>query len=391
LLENKYNKLSITVNMADGKENIDELAQLKTCRASAKAAVTRAITAVDKLMAVDTNLMAVKERMIEFEQVMQDFATAHHEYVGRLTDDTERKEAEEYWRKAVIPANELNDVVGAWIAELEDKDNPDRDDDDENNYDKDNPDRDDDDENNYDKDNDHDEDNETENATDGKLQQEQLHLEQTLQHNAALEAKVQAVKHQKALELETFKLENQELEEKLSLEQQRIRLKLELESRRKHIKEEIERMKAELAQLKMTTETEEDTPTDAAAKVAKVDLRFTHSTPNVLTPKRDLMPPPPKSAQPSLANFTPQYAPHSTLGDVLQQMLDDTRVHQQSLVDSLQRPKIELMSFDGDPLKYWPFVRAFSNAVDSKSDDDGSKLISLIQYCTGKARSNAVL
>ncbi|KAK3700158.1 hypothetical protein QZH41_009867 [Actinostola sp. cb2023] len=31
-------------------------------------------------------------------------------------------------------------------------------------------------------------------------------------------------------------------------------------------------------------------------------------------------------------------------------MLDDTRVHQQSLVDSLQRPKIELMSFDGDPL-----------------------------------------
>lgn len=68
-------------------------------------------------------------------------------------------------------------------------------------------------------------------------------------------------------------------------------------------------------------------------------------------------------------------------------MMNDTRMHQQSLVDSLQRPKIELMTFDGDLLKYLPFVRAFNNAVDSKSDDDGSKLNSLIQYCTRKPRS----
>ena len=81
-----------------------------------------------------------------------------------------------------------------------------------------------------------------------------------------------------------------------------------------------------------------------------------------------------------------QRAPQATLGDVLQQMLNDTRVHQQSIIDSLQRPKVELMSFDGDPLKYWPFVRAFRNAVDSKSDDDGFKLNSLIQFCTGKVK-----
>ena len=40
-------------------------------------------------------------------------------------------------------------------------------------------------------------------------------------------------------------------------------------------------MKAELAQLRMNIEGEEDTPTNAASNVAIVDLRFTHSTPNV--------------------------------------------------------------------------------------------------------------
>jgi hypothetical protein len=384
-----------------GEENIeivqepnelqDEIAYLKSRRAVAKAAVTRIITAVDQLMAIDSNLVAVKERMIEFDQLMQDFATAHDAYADRLIDDNERQDEEEYWKNANKPANELNDVVGAWIAELEDQD----------------------------KDNDEIEENnemidEVEDDKVKESQHKQLDVEQTVQHNAALEAKVQAVKRQQALELEAFELKTQELEEQMNLERQRIKLQLELEKRRKIMEEEMMHMKAELAQLKMNTETKEDTPTDMATKVAKVDLRFTHSTPNVSTPKRDLQPPPPESNQSfERAHYTsqskpgdaekrqppwtpsalyrgdsmPQHAPHTTFADVLQQMMNDTRMHQQSLVDSLQRPKIELMTFDGDPLKYWPFIRAFTNAVDSKSDDDGSKLNSLMQYCSGKARS----
>ena len=58
--------------------------------------MTRIITAVDKLMAVDTNLVAVKERMIEFDQLMKDFAAAHNTYVDRLTDENEREDAEKY-------------------------------------------------------------------------------------------------------------------------------------------------------------------------------------------------------------------------------------------------------------------------------------------------------
>lgn len=87
------------VNMS-GEENVeiveepnelqDEITHLKSRRAVAKVAVTRIITAVDKLMAVDSNLVAVKERMIEFDQLRQDFATAHNAYSDRLTDDNRR-------------------------------------------------------------------------------------------------------------------------------------------------------------------------------------------------------------------------------------------------------------------------------------------------------------
>lgn len=232
------------------------------------------------------------------------------------------------------------------------------------------------------------------------------------------------MKQQQALEMKAFELEIQELEEQMKLERQRIKLQIELERRRNVMEEEMMQMKVELAQLRMNIESEEDTPTDAASKVAKVGLRFTHSTPNVSVPnvptpnvskpKRDLQPHPPKPSHQlfGAAQHNPQFKPGDTMTrqtpgtpsalyrrdsvsqhvppttfDVLQQMMNDTRMHQQSLVDSLQRPKIESMNFDGDPLKYWPFVRAFTNAVDSKSDDDGSKLNSLMQYCTGKAKS----
>ena len=436
----------LLVNMS-GKENIyvveqpsdlsTEIAHLKQRRATAKAAVTRAIAAVDKLIAVDSNVMIVKEHMVDFNRLLQEFANTHRAYVEYLTNDNERSEANEYWQRAITPVNEFSDVVGAWIAELDDHGNFNEqiehcnieqisnDDRVEHNIEP------------NDQNVGHDEcTNEHDEQGDDKIEEinghdignhiedeskiEQSRIEQTLQHNAALHAKVQVVKRQQALELEAFELQNLELEERMNLERQRLRLQIELEKRRRHVELEMKQMKDELAQLKMNAETKEDTPTDAAAKAAKVDQRFTHSTPNVSkpnvsTPKQDLQPPPPKtsdlsfgstrqtlqskpsdaeSQQPPWTPSTlyrgdsiPQYTPSTSLVDVLQRMMNDTRLHQQSLVDSLHRPKIELMTFDGDPLKYWPFVRTFANAVDSKSDDDGSKLNSLMQYCTGKARS----
>ena len=43
------------------------------------------------------------------------------------------------------------------------------------------------------------------------------------------------------------------------------------------------------------------------------------------------------------------------------------------------------MSFDGDPLKYFLFMRSFENSVE-KDTDEKSRLQLLIQYCSGKAK-----
>ena len=49
-------------------------------------------------------------------------------------------------------------------------------------------------------------------------------------------------------------------------------------------------------------------------------------------------------------------------------------------------PKSELMSFDGDPLKYFLFMRSFENSIEKDADDKSRRMQLLIQYCSGKAK-----
>ena len=51
----------------------------------------------------------------------------------------------------------------------------------------------------------------------------------------------------------------------------------------------------------------------------------------------------------------------------------------------LQAPKVSMPKFEGDPMGYFAFIRAFEENVDKLLDDDGSKLARLTQLCTGKA------
>ncbi|CAI2733762.1 unnamed protein product [Schistosoma spindalis] len=57
-----------------------------------------------------------------------------------------------------------------------------------------------------------------------------------------------------------------------------------------------------------------------------------------------------------------------------------------SLSVGLELPKVELSTFDGQPAKYWKFVRQFDLYVVSKVEDDGQRLLYLLHYCKGKAR-----
>ena len=207
-------------------DHMDASEQLVELIASLKAAVTRAITAIDKLIAIDGNHGLVKERMAEFDQLLQRFNEAHNAYVDHLTTDDERSEAEEYWQKAISPVDEFRDIVGAWITQIDEHNDEHNDDElnndehDETNNDKNDDDDDDEQDDEY-KENDGISSEIMNDKGEETFSHEQSLVEQTLQHsNASLEAKVHAVKRQQALEMEAFELESQELEERMKLERQ---------------------------------------------------------------------------------------------------------------------------------------------------------------------------
>ena len=60
--------------------------------------------------------------------------------------------------------------------------------------------------------------------------------------------------------------------------------------------------------------------------------------------------------------------------------------HNVELINAIRLPATQLVSFDGDPLKFWTFMRSFENAVESCTNDDAAKLMRLINFCSGKAR-----
>ncbi|KAJ8032089.1 hypothetical protein HOLleu_25508 [Holothuria leucospilota] len=66
---------------------------------------------------------------------------------------------------------------------------------------------------------------------------------------------------------------------------------------------------------------------------------------------------------------------------------DMTRLFQ-SISLSMNIPKPELISFDGDPAAYWGFINSFDTNIALRVPDDRSKLTYLIQFCKGKAKQS---
>ena len=62
---------------------------------------------------------------------------------------------------------------------------------------------------------------------------------------------------------------------------------------------------------------------------------------------------------------------------------DEPRLLQ--MINIMQLPKAELMTFNGNPLEFWMFIRSFDNSIGSAAIDDSAKLNRLFQYCKGEA------
>ena len=71
--------------------------------------------------------------------------------------------------------------------------------------------------------------------------------------------------------------------------------------------------------------------------------------------------------------------------DSLLQVIHQGQQQQRQLLNAIQIPKVEIAVFDGDPMKYWTFIRTFENSVEKDMVDSNSRLTRLLQYTSGKA------
>ena len=73
--------------------------------------------------------------------------------------------------------------------------------------------------------------------------------------------------------------------------------------------------------------------------------------------------------------------------DQLAHILQQGQWQQRQLFNAIQIPGVELMTYDGDPLKYWGFIYMFDNSVEKDTVDSSAKLSRLFQYTSGRARA----
>ena len=57
----------------------------------------------------------------------------------------------------------------------------------------------------------------------------------------------------------------------------------------------------------------------------------------------------------------------------------------EEMIHALHMPKTEMMTFEGEPIKFWTFIKAFDNNIGRYNIDEHAKLARLLQYCKGRA------
>ena len=77
--------------------------------------------------------------------------------------------------------------------------------------------------------------------------------------------------------------------------------------------------------------------------------------------------------------------PQSTGVEMLE-AINKMQLQVEQQIKTQKLPKTEIMSFDGNPLNYYLFMKTFENSVEKCTEDDSMRLQLLIQYCTGKAK-----
>ena len=60
----------------------------------------------------------------------------------------------------------------------------------------------------------------------------------------------------------------------------------------------------------------------------------------------------------------------TVLAEALKTIMEESRLQLQTIINNITILKTELYKFDGNPLRYWPFIRSFENVIESKIKDN---------------------
>lgn len=108
---------SIGCNMASSNDP----AQLKAKRGHVKGQLTRLISTIDKMMANYDNADEVKAKLLDFDNLVEDFVVASTAYASVLTSDSERCAAEEYRLTVEEDIQRFRDAAGAWLVDADEQ------------------------------------------------------------------------------------------------------------------------------------------------------------------------------------------------------------------------------------------------------------------------------
>ena len=332
--------------MSDHDETIESMQSVKKERSTIKGQITKVKSTIDGLPKDAENIENIKSKLSTLPVLINKFEEIHRKLLIHMTTEEDKEEAAKYRADLISDTETYEQGIMTWMAGLE---------------------------------------TEIDDVSIAKPPTtDDVIMESTesrlptleIEHDAAAKT-LNDLSRQKQLEEEVFKMKVQAQKMQKELQQIRLaRLESEVESQRA-MKKMYERRRKLEAELKELATDENEEPSNP--------LSSTESTPSAhfLSCAKSSV----NTQQPATAPMT------STFGEsvhsverMMKTILDESRAQQQTIVETLQLPKRELQCFNGNPLKYWSFIRSFQACVGRKSIDVASKLSCLLQYCTGQAR-----
>lgn len=313
-------------SLPGSNETVDNLpGRLKMARRVAKSALTRASNELRELMAKKEVVLPIQEKLQACSQKFATFSQRHSDFHEQLTETSVVNESDAYFRKALGDYHDLRETVQLYVQEYEQQ---------------------------------------LQDAV--KSRDSVSNVTSKGSRSSVRSALVKAHAKRAAL-----KAEAEALQEMQKLEREII----DLEQRHKQLHLE--------AQIKMA-EAEEMVYKEELIENASMHSRLSIKVDEV-SPRSEVLKPSQidKGMNPLAAAWVP--TPPEKFNSSICDLLRQGQQQQQMLVDVMQLPKTELPTFDGDPLKYWQFIRSFENSVDRVNADSNAKLMRLVQYCSGKA------